>query len=198
MRRAGSGDRRQGQAAKNLSLVRDAVGDPAATAGPGAVYEAGCDCGGDEPESSNRERHRERATDAERKTEAVCHFRAQAHGMKTTANRAVEMTVCEKRGKPKAGFPSFPTALGNRQSAIPTVPQPRRQPRGKVEIQKQDSHFPVAALVPLRKNERRLPLNAGCPVDQAHRSIGICSRRREVIIRERMTLSRPLLVWIVG
>ena len=31
-----------------------------------------------------------------------------------------------KRGKPKPGFPSFPTALGNR-SAIPTFPQPRRR-----------------------------------------------------------------------
>src|SRR5260370_29815429 len=54
------------------------------------------------------------------------------------------MTGHGKRGKPRTGFPSFPTALGNR-CAIPTFPQPRQRPRGKVEIQKQDSHFPVAA-----------------------------------------------------
>ena len=37
---------------------------------------------------------------------------------------AVEMTGYGKRGKPKAGFPSFPTALGNRQRRdfhIPTA-----------------------------------------------------------------------------
>jgi len=83
--------------------------------------------------------------------------------MKTKAKRAVEMTVYGKRGKPKAGFPSFPTALGNRQSAIPTFPQPRLRPRGKVEIQKQDSHFPVAALILLKKKERRFPRTPGSP-----------------------------------
>ena len=40
--------------------------------------------------------------------------------------RAVEMTGDGKRGKPKAGFPSFPNALGNRY-AIPPFPQPRRR-----------------------------------------------------------------------
>jgi hypothetical protein len=69
----------------------------------------------------------------------------------------MEMTGYGKRGKPKAGFPSFPTALGNRQGAIPTFPQPRLRPRGKVEIQKQDSHFPVAALVLFKKEERKFP-----------------------------------------
>jgi hypothetical protein len=37
----------------------------------------------------------------------------------------MEMPGGGKRGKPKAGFPSFPTALGNRQnrdSHIPTAP----------------------------------------------------------------------------
>jgi hypothetical protein len=77
--------------------------------------------------------------------------------MKRKAKRAMEMTGYGKRGKPKAGFPSFPTALGNRQSAIPTFPQPQLLPRGKVEIQKQDSHFPVAALVLLKKEERKFP-----------------------------------------
>ena len=64
--------------------------------------------------------------------------------MKQLPARAVEMTGYGKRGKPQTGFPSFPTALGNR-CAIPTFPQPRRRPRGKLEIQNQDSHFPTAA-----------------------------------------------------
>jgi hypothetical protein len=96
--------------------------------------------------------------------------------MKATAKRAVEMPVYGKRGKPKTGFPSFPTALGNRQSAIPTFPQPRLRPRGKVEIQKQDLHFPIAALFLLKKRRKEMPLNAGFPVVQAHRSIRICSQ----------------------
>jgi hypothetical protein len=90
--------------------------------------------------------------------------------MKTRAKRAVEMPVYGKRGKPKAGFPSFPTALGNRQSAIPTFPQPRLRPRGKVEIQKQDSHFPVAAFILFKKKkgdspERRVPRRSGSSFD---------------------------------
>ena len=44
--------------------------------------------------------------------------------MKSKTGRAMEMTGHGKRGKPKAGFPSFPTALGNRQRRdfhIPTA-----------------------------------------------------------------------------
>src|ERR1700680_1374341 len=57
----------------------------------------------------------------------------------------MEMTGGGKRGKPKPGFPSFPPALGNRcgDSHIPTTPAPR----GKVENQKQVSHFPTCCLV---------------------------------------------------
>jgi hypothetical protein len=65
--------------------------------------------------------------------------------------RAVEMTGYGKRGKPKAGFPRFPQPLEIAKSAIPTFPQPRRRPRGKVEIQNQDSHFPIAAFLVLPK-----------------------------------------------
>jgi hypothetical protein len=39
--------------------------------------------------------------------------------------RTVETTGAGKRGKPNPGFPSLPTALGNR-CAIPTFPPPRR------------------------------------------------------------------------
>ena len=47
-----------------------------------------------------------------------------------------------------------------------------------VEIQKQDSHFPVAVSMFLKKSERRIPLNAGFPVVQAHRSFRICCLAR--------------------
>ena len=36
-----------------------------------------------------------------------------------SGRRAAEMTGHGKRGKPKAGFPSFPTALGNRAARFP-------------------------------------------------------------------------------
>ena len=39
--------------------------------------------------------------------------------MRQTAKTAVEMTDSGKRGKPKAGFPSLPTALGNRATRFP-------------------------------------------------------------------------------
>ena len=53
-------------------------------------------------------------------------FRSREHAVLNSRKRAVEMKGDGKRGKPKPGFPSFPTALGNR-SAIPTIPQPRRR-----------------------------------------------------------------------
>jgi hypothetical protein len=92
--------------------------------------------------------------------------------MKDDSNkRAVEMTGYGKRGKPKAGFPRFPQPL-EIAVAIPTFPQPRRLPRGKVEIQQQDSHFPIAAafhsLKKLRKEdspERRVPRRSGSSFD---------------------------------
>lgn len=65
--------------------------------------------------------------------------------MRSKTGRAMEMTGHGKRGKPRTGFPSFPTALGNRQkrdSHISNSPDDERG--GKVEIQKQDSHFPTA------------------------------------------------------
>ena len=117
--------------------------------------------------------------------------------MKDDSNkRAVEMTGYGKRGKPKAGFPRFPQPL-EIAVAIPTFPQPRRLPRGKVEIQKQDSHFPIAAFHSIKNSKRRTPLNAGFPVVQAHRSIRICllnlAMRPECPLEsEHSRLERPL------
>ena len=52
-----------------------------------------------------------------------------------------------KRGNPKAGFPLFPPFLGNlaNNARFPHFHQLRRkQADGKVENQKQVSHFPTA------------------------------------------------------
>ena len=60
-----------------------------------------------------------------------------------------------KRGKPRTGFPSFPTALGNRQ--------------------RRDSHFPTApTLYSNKKGEQQHPV--GCANLQAHFTIGIYSQ----------------------
>ena len=52
------------------------------------------------------------------------------------------MPVYGRRGKPTAGFPLRPQTLEIAKSAISTFPPSRRLARGKVEIQKQDFHFP--------------------------------------------------------
>lgn len=62
--------------------------------------------------------------------------------------RAMEMTGGGKRGKPGPGFPSFPTALGNR-CAIPTFPPPRRG----VEKWKTKGRFPTFPLVVFSSNQ---------------------------------------------
>ena len=66
--------------------------------------------------------------------------------MKTRAKRAVEMTVYGKRGKPKAGFPSFPTALGNRQSAIPHSHSPGYDREEKWKSKRRIPTFPSRLL----------------------------------------------------
>ena len=173
MRSAGSGHGCQGQAKKNLSLVCNTVGDSATTAGLGTVHEAGVDRGGDEPESRKRKRHHERPTNAERKAEAFCHFRAKADGMNKTAKRAVEMTVYGKRGKPKTGFPRFPQPLeiAKRDSHIPTAPATIARKSGNPK-----AGFPLSlgCCFSYYKLRKEIPPNAGFPVVQAHRSIGIC------------------------
>jgi hypothetical protein len=73
---------------------------------------------------------------------------AAAAKTKNTPER--ELWKCRgygKRGKPKAGFPLFPQPLGNlakdrRDSHISTAPATKAD--GKVENQKQVSHFPTA------------------------------------------------------
>src|ERR1035438_9161952 len=78
------------------------------------------------------------------------------------------MTGHGQRGKPGAGFPPLPTALGNRcrDSHIPAAPA--RGGHGEAEIQKQDSHFPTA-IPSLSKLKKRKEINPRLiPCFQAH------------------------------
>jgi hypothetical protein len=78
--------------------------------------------------------------------------------MKAKAKRAMEMTVNGKRGKPKAGFPSFPTALGNRQRLdfhIPTASATTARKSGNPK-----AGFPLSRrgfLFSPKNSERRFP-----------------------------------------
>src|SRR6266852_1338702 len=65
------------------------------------------------------------------------------------------MTACGRRGKPKAGFPRASTVLGNRKSRDSYIPTAAAR-RGKVENQKQVSHFPTCCFSsPQNESERR-------------------------------------------
>src|SRR5713226_6891598 len=65
------------------------------------------------------------------------------------------MTACGRRGKPKAGFPRASTVLGNRKSRDSHIPTAAAR-RGKVENQKQVSHFPTCCFSsPQNESERR-------------------------------------------
>jgi hypothetical protein len=90
--------------------------------------------------------------------------------MKTTAKRAVEMTGLWKTRKTKDRFPSFPTALGNRQSAIPTFPQPRRRYSEKWKSKSGIPTFPRLLFLLLQTQkgdspERRVPRRSGSSFD---------------------------------
>jgi len=71
--------------------------------------------------------------------------------------RAVEMTEWWKAWKSKSRIPPLPTTpwKSRKTSEIPTFPQLRRRDGGKVENQKQVSHFPTAfSWVERRKNQK--------------------------------------------
>jgi len=86
----------------------------------------------DEPESRKRERYVERWTDAERKTEAVRHFRAQADRKKTRATEGRGNDGLWNTRKTKRRFSKVSHS-------------PRKSP-------KRDSHIPTAAATTARKS----------------------------------------------
>jgi hypothetical protein len=87
--------------------------------------------------------------------------------------RAVEMTGYGKRGKPKAGFPRFPQPL-EIAVAIPHSHSPGDYREGKWKSNSRIPTFPSRLSIVLKNLKRRIPLNAGFPVVQAHRSIRVC------------------------
>src|ERR1017187_5925533 len=65
-------------------------------------------------------------------------------GERHDSKRAAEMPGCGRRGKPKPGFPSPPASPWKSLSRFPHSRSPGHDRHGKVEIRKQDSHFPTA------------------------------------------------------
>ena len=126
LRTARDQDRRQRQAEAGVPPLPDALGIFREVARGRQLSQARAEAGGSGPHCPGRKRHGGGPPDAASQAEAVCQFPFREHAVLNSRKRAVEMTDDGKRGKPKPGFPSFPTALGNR-SAIPTIPQPRRR-----------------------------------------------------------------------
>jgi hypothetical protein len=91
--------------------------------------------------------------------------------MKTTAKRAVEMTGYGKTRKTKDRFPSFPTALGNREERdfhIPTAPATTARKSGNPKAGFPLSHRGFHSLKKLKKEdapERRVPRRSGSSFD---------------------------------
>jgi hypothetical protein len=71
-----------------------------------------------------------------------------------TAKRAAEMPRCGQRGKPESGFPSPPTSPWKSLLRFPHFRSPGHDRHGKVEIQKQDSHFPTATSLSLSNQSK--------------------------------------------
>jgi transposase InsO family protein len=132
---AGNDHQRQGETKAGLPLVCDAVGDLAAVARLGRIPARGDDRGSIAANRRGEIRHPGRPGNARSEAQVIRPFPAQEERVNETG---------EDRGKPNPGFPSFPTALGNR-CAIPTFPPPRRG----VEKWKTKDTFPTFPLVVL-------------------------------------------------
>jgi hypothetical protein len=83
------------------------------------------------------------------------------------------MPDCGRRRKTKTRFPAAAHESLEIATAISTFPQPRRPlPRGKVEIQKQDSHFPTLFFPSQIKKPKGASIKPAILVLQAHLRIG--------------------------
>lgn len=95
-----------------------------------------------------------------------------------TAERAVEMAGYGRGGKPKAGFPPRPQPLEIDEARFPHSRRPDDDASGKVEIQRQDSHFPTGSVL-LQGNQKNKPRKEAWHRSlrarlQAHSSMRIC------------------------
>src|SRR5260370_37936691 len=89
------------------------------------------------------------------------------------------MTACGRRGKPKAGFPRASTVLGNRKPRDSHISTAAAR-RGKVENQKQVSHFPACCFFfPQNESERRPGGGSLRSRLQAHSWIRKCCKYRK-------------------
>src|ERR1700687_4327752 len=87
--------------------------------------------------------------------------------------RAVEMTGYGKRGKPNTGFPRFPQPLEIARARFPHSHSPGDDTR-KSGNPKAGFPLSLGCCFSYYKLRKEIPLKAGFPVVQAHRSIGIC------------------------
>src|ERR1700692_2445031 len=170
-------ERQQRQDDPHVQLVRHAGGNTAAHASCGRIFKGRSDHRTTGTTGGSGQRRRRRDQDAGSEEETVWKLREQDSGM--TANGLRKCRRCGQRGKPKTGFPSPPTSPWKSLSRLPHSRLPGHYRHGKVQIQKQDSHFPTADF-PVRikqktKNERK-STPARNLVIQAHLRIGICCK----------------------
>src|ERR1035441_5555407 len=97
---------------------------------------------------------------------------------RTELKTAVEMTGYGHRGKPKAGFPRLPTALGNRwrDSHIPTAATRRAMEKWKAQKRAFPLSHGTTGYGSLNSKSKRRPGGGASLPLQAHRSIRKCCR----------------------
>src|ERR1019366_2240106 len=108
-------------------------------------------------------------------------------GLRHENKKAAEMPGCGQRGKPKTGFPSPPTSPWKSLSRFPHSRSPRHYRHGKVEIQKQDSHFPTATSCPNQTNQKRKEINPSpkpCPSGSSQDWNVLFSRAVKLVMRQ--------------
>jgi hypothetical protein len=71
-----------------------------------------------------------------------------------TAKRLRKCRAVDGEGKPKPGFPAQPTSPWKSLLRFPHSRSPGHDRHGKVEIQKQDSHFPTATSLSLSNQSK--------------------------------------------
>src|SRR5450755_1704749 len=168
LRSAGAERYSPGQTKASVSLVCHALANPEAVARLGRVASCGFNRGSTRSNRQCEIRHSGGRRDAGRQTQTIPPFAPPAERLRK--RRAMEMTGGGKRGKPKPGFPSFPTALGNRgcDSHSPCAAWKSGKPK---------AGFPLSHLLflPLKSNQERKPGGGSLRSRlQAHSSMRKC------------------------